>query len=440
MNTLKIGYAREAFSPDRPVQMNYRLTGTYVREPICVTALFLQDTHTRVLVMGLDLRNTYKSFTSTVMPMITEATGIPAEDVIFASTHNHSCPEAMAYQDDAIRDWGDRIAFPAIVRAAVNAVADAKSVRCIYGGKANTEKLNFVRRYMLEDGSWKSVVSANPSKAPVVAHENEADPEVRAVRVEREGGRDLVLVNYQMHAAGALDQFPDAVNADFVGAMRDKLEKEHDIHVLYLQGACGNINYATKIDEEKPFLKEHYWQVGEALADTVLAALSEGRELKCGKLQLCRGMLDCVVNHDKDHLAPVAQQITDEPDADKQAEMMRQAGIVNRFERKAIIRRAGMPQTQPVELASVSFGDVAFAFAPFEMFDTNGIQLRRASPFAMTFSCGYALSCFGYLPSQQAFPHGEYEALICRFIPGTGESVVLELCAQLQSMRNETEQ
>ena len=98
-----------------------------------------------------------------------------------------------------------------------------------------------------------------------------------------------------------------------------------------------------------------------------------------------------------------------------------------------------MPLIQPVELAAVSFGDVAFAFSPFEMFDTNGIQLRRASPFAMTFSCSYAMNCFGYLPSHQAFPHGEYEAMICRFVPGTGESVVLELCAQMQDMKNDNE-
>ena len=320
MNMLKIGYAREAFSPDGPVRMNYQLTSTHVQAPICVTALLLQDDCSRVLILDLDLRNTYKSFTSTVMPMITQATGIPADEVIFAATHNHSCPEVMVYEDDAVRDWGDRIGFPAIVRAAVNAVADAKPVRRIWGGKANTDKLNFVRRYMLEDGSWRSVVSANPSTARVVAHENEADPEVRAVRIEREGGKDVVLVNYQMHAAGALNEFPDAVNADFVGAMRDKLEKEHDIHVLYMQGACGNINYVTKLDEEKHYLKEHYWQVGEALADTVLTALSQGRELKNGKLKLRRGMLGCMVNHDKDHLAAAAQQITDEPDEDKQKE------------------------------------------------------------------------------------------------------------------------
>ena len=126
--TLKIGYCRENFSPDGPVRMNYQLTSTYVLEPICVTALSLSQGDKRVLVIGMDLRNIYKSFISKALPMVIEATGLTEDSVIFTCTHNHSCPEVMIYSDDAIRDWGDRIGFPAIVRAAKNAIADEKTV------------------------------------------------------------------------------------------------------------------------------------------------------------------------------------------------------------------------------------------------------------------------------------------------------------------------
>ena len=74
---------------------------------------------------------------------------------------------------------------------------------------------------------------------------------------------------------------------------------------------------------------------------------------------------------------------------------------------------------------------------PFEMFDTNGMQLRAASPFAMTFPCGYSLTYLGYMPSCTAVPHGGYEVFMCRYVPGTGESVVLKLAAMLQEMKNE---
>lgn len=433
--TLKIGYCREDFSPDGPVRMNYQLTSTYVLEPICVTALSLSQGNKRALIISMDLRNIYKSFISKALPMVTEATGIPANSVIFTCTHNHSCPEVMIYSDDAIRDWGDRIGFPAIVWAAKNAIADEKPVTGMAGGKACTENISFVRRYMRQDGTWAGIASGNPSKAPIVAHESDADPELRAVRISREGGKDLILVNYQLHAAGALGKLKDAINADFVGPLRDELEADGDCHVLYLQGACGNINYSTRIEEEKPLMPKDHRQVGHTLAQVTRQALSQAQQLCPGDLELRNVLMDCPVNHTTDHLAPMAQAITDEPDPEKQKEMMAQSGIHSRFLRKAIIRRAGMPQTQPMELAAVSFGDMAIAFASVEMFDTNGKQLRAASPFPMTFSCGYSLNCHGYMPSAQAFPHGEYEADICRFLPGTGENIALTLCAELQKMK-----
>ena len=437
--SLKIGYCRENFSPDGPVRMNYQLTSTYVLEPICVTALSLSQGDRRVLVIGMDLRNIYKSFISKALPMVMEATGLSEDSVIFTCTHNHSCPEVMIYSDDAIRDWGDRIGFPAIVRAAKKAIGDEKTVLHMEGGRAYTENLNFVRRYQREDGTWVGIATANPSQAPIVAHESQADPELRAVRICREGGKDVILVNYQVHAAGALGKYKDAINADFVGPLRDTLESDGSCHVLYLQGACGNLNYATRIESEKHLAPEGYRQVGEALAGVVRDALSQAQTIQTGKLQSWVGVLDCDVNHTTDHLAPLAQAITDEPDPEKQKEMMRGTPVHGRFVRKAILRRAGMPEKMPMELAAVSFGDLAIAFASVEMFDTNGRQLRDASPFPMTFSCGYSLNCHGYMPSAYAFSHGEYEADICRFLPGTGETIALTLCAKLQEMNKENE-
>ena len=443
MNFLKIGYCREDFSPDRPVRMNSTKTADHVDEPLCVTALSLYDGEHRVLIIGMDLRNTYKSFTSQVLPMIVEATGVSEEAVIFTSTHNHNSPEAMAYSDEAIRDWGDRIAFPAILRAAKAAVAEEKEVVSMTGGKAVTENLNFVRRYLREDGTWAGILSilhptlagGGPNAAPIVAHESEADPELRAVRICRKDGKDVILINYQVHAAGALRYYPNAINADFVGPLRDELEKDGDALVLYLQGACGNINYSTRIQAEKHLAKQHYWEVGQTLAETTRQALATGQAMQWGKLQLRTEMLPCGVNHLLDHLAPIAKEIDAETDPEKQEVMMKEAGIMGRIDRKTIILRSSLPEIQPMELASVSFGDLGMAFAPLEMFDVNGKQLRYASPFPMTFSCGYSLNTHGYLPSHEMFAHGEYEARVCRFIPGTGEQVALALCAQLQDMK-----
>ena len=415
--------------------MNYQLTADHGIEPICVTALSLAQGDKRTVIVGLDLRNIYKNFVTALLPLITEATGLGEENVIFTCTHNHSCPEVMISSDEAINDWCNRIGYPAVVRAVCAAIADEKTVTEMAGGKAYTEHLNFVRRYRREDNTWVGIATGNPSKAPIVAHESEADPELRAVRISRDGGKDLILVNYQVHAAGALGKFKDGINADFVGPLRDELEKDGDCFVLYLQGACGNLNYSTRVEAEKTLARDGYRTVGIELAEVTRRALTDAAPMAIGHLQYDISPMDAIVNHTTDHLAPLAQAITDEPDSEKQKEMMAGTPVHSRFFRKAIIRRAGMPEKVPMELAVITFGDMAMAFASVEMFDTNGMQLRAASPYAMTFSCGYSLNCHGYMPSSAAYSHGEYEADICRFLPGTGEQIALELCNRLQTMK-----
>jgi len=76
-------------------------------------------------------------------------------------------------------------------------------------------------------------------------------------------------------------------------------------------------------------------------------------------------------------------------------------------------------------------------FFPFEMFDTSGKQMRDASVFPMTFPCGYSLNYRGYMPSNTAVPHGGYEVFMCRYVAGTGESVVLKLLSMFNRLKKQ---
>ena len=105
---------------------------------------------------------------------------------------------------------------------------------------------------------------------------------------------------------------------------------------------------------------------------------------------------------------------------------MSKYGFASRYEVGAIIKRANMGETSPLPLYCISFGDVAFASAPFEMFNTNGAQLRTDSPYPMTFNCSYTNGACGYMPSAVAFDHGGYEYDTCYFEKGTGERCVNE--------------
>jgi len=434
MAQLKIGYCRENFNPDKTVRMNSTNPGETVREDICASAMYLEQGETKILIIGMDVRNVYEYFSAEVRPMIEAATGVAKENIILHTPHNHSSPDCSAQNDPTVTDWRERIGYPAIVKAAVGAVADAKAVTGMEGGETVTQQVSFVRRYQMADGTWYSI--ANRSKAEKVAHESDADLSLRAVRISREGGKDIIMVSYQVHAAGGLGEQKYQINADFVGPLRDKLEAETGGLVMYMQGACGNTNYTTRIAAEKP-LKKDYYGVGYELARASLEALEKAEPLDFSTLKLRNDTLTCVVNHTTDHLVDKAREISDAENDDVRKELSDKYGIAYKYEPGIIIRRAKMPETEEMELATVAIGDLALGFFPFEMFDTNGKQLRDASPYKMTFPCGYSLNYRGYMPSCNAVPHGGYEVFMCRYIAGTGESVVLQLLENFQKMKSE---
>ena len=434
MAEVKIGYCRECFNPDKTVRMNSSTPGESVLEDICASAMYLEQGDTKILIIGMDVRNVYAYFSAAVRPMIREATGVPEENIILHTPHNHSSPDCSAENNPTVIDWRERIGYPAIVKAAVGAVADAKPVTGMAGGETTTAQVSFVRRYQMADGNWYSI--ANRSKVEKVAHESDADLSLRALRITREGGKDIIMVSYQVHAAGGLGEQKYKVNADFVGPLRDKLEAETGGLVMYMQGACGNTNYSTRIAAEKP-LKKDYYGVAEELARASLEALAKAEPMDFSTLKLRTSTLTCVVNHTTDHLVDKATEILDAENDDVRKELSDKYGIAYKYEPGIIIRRAGLPEIEDMPLAAVALGDLVMGFFPFEMFDTNGKQMREASPYKMTFPCGYSLNYMGYMPSCNAVPHGGYEVFMCRYIAGTGEHVVLALLESFQSMKAE---
>ena len=440
MEKLILGFARADFTPDKPIRMNSICTGTEVWHKLYANTLYFRQGAEGAVVIILDVRELYPHFIDPIRDLIAEKAGVKRENVIMATTHNHSSPDvSSATHDESVGDWMVRIGHPAILQSVEAAVADAKAVTGMEGGKAISEKVTFVRRYQLEDGTWKGIATANTSTSPRVAHESDPDLEMRVVRFTREGGKDVILMNYQVHAAGALSLFRDKVNADFCGEMRDTVEEATGAVSVYLQGACGNTNNFTSLPEEKDTEKRDYRELGVSLAKTALEALKNAQPLELGRLKTRFTDYMGDVNHTLDHLAPIAIEIGKMEDPEEAKAAMAKAGINNRYERGGIVSRSKLPPQLPAELISIAIGDFAMAFCPHEMFDILGMRLRAISPYKMTFPCNYAQYYRGYMPAQQMVPHGEYEVNMCWYIPGTGETEILTLAKQLQEMKKEAE-
>ena len=117
-------------------------------------------------------------------------------------------------------------------------------------------------------------------------------------------------------------------------------------------------------------------------------------------------------------------------------EMTRDQVLEGRFADETMQQQELLPRLARIEEGEIIYhseekGDIDLSKLP-----RNGKQMREASAYAMTFPCGYSLNYLGYMPSNTAVPHGGYEVFMCRYVPGTGESVVLALLEKFQDMKN----
>ena len=80
--------------------------------------------------------------------------------------------------------------------------------------------------------------------------------------------------------------------------------------------------------------------------------------------------------------------------------------------------------------------EFGIATAGYEMFHQNAQDVRNASPFNFTFTLAYTDQNLGYIPSDLAFSHGDYEVYSCIFIRGTAESCANEMIRLLKKAKN----
>ena len=433
-----VGFGRGDITPTLPTPLGgygasaYRLSQNVLDELYATCVAIRDEDGETLLLFHLDLLVSSKSLSEQARTMITGATGVPGDHVLFTATHTHAGPDVDS-SEGAMGTWKGK-AYKAILSAAKDAVAYLDHCR-IYVGSAEADGLNFVRRYVLENGY--SSPHGSIGSGAVVAHEGEIDREMRVVRFVRDNQPDVVLANWQCHATMTGGSAKTDVSADFVGQLRKNAERELGIKFLYFQGGAGNVSPATKLPGETAKGGD-YKNEGKQLFSVLKEALDGAAEVQPGKVLVRKAEIEGKVNHELDALAPVCDKINAMFTANDRAgaeQMTAANGLSSAYEARAILRRSKLGATEPFSVYVCSFGDVAFAMAPFEMFCQTYTDLRAASPFAMTFTCGYSNASCGYMPAADCFDHKGYEVWTCTYVAGTAEQITAKQLELLNEMK-----
>lgn len=390
-HTLKVGYGRVDITPEYSVPLSGRHDEVFSEKVInrlyatCIA--FTDETDNTILLYELDLLQSYGE-ANTARIRISKKTGVNGLQILMCSTHNHSGPNLSNSNNGNIQRYIETLP-DLLLKAAEDALADRKPVTGLFTAKAYPTGLNFLRHHILADGSktgW-----ASPAVSSGVAHLFDADNELQLIKIVREGGKDVVMMNWQGHPNAAADPNKLAIASD-VDVVRQAMEAQLDCHFAYFLGASGNVNSSSYVKSENTasdYIKDYVTR-GNKLAEHAITALQNPTEVPIGKMQFTQ----------------------------------------SKFPGTSINGNTKID----VQLYAFSLGDIGFTTAPYEMFTENGQTIKKDSPFAMTFVSTCSGGSVGYLPSAYAFDYDCYEVSITKFQKGTAEAIVQEHIAMLKSI------
>ena len=421
---IRVGFGRQPAMPETVMPLGgVGLVGreyTGVHSVLYITCLALTDeTGETVLLYSQDFLKSGESYTNEMRCAIAEATGVPFDHIMVASTHTHAAPPVYYEKVEGILAYR-KVCVAAAIQAAKDAIADCTPAS-LTAGSARAENLAFCRHYVMADGMVKKTPG---KKACPVAHADPADDMLQLVRCCRTGKRDVLLVNFNVHPT-FLGRFKDKlISSDFPGALRDCLEPAQDLLVVYFTGAAGNQSGSSQVAELDHGLDIDGY--AQALRTVIEQALPTLQPMKTDTFRITTQVFTGQSNKERIELIAEAEeiaQIHSKLGEEAAKPLLERYGIASVWEAYAIRRRYDAPPTLDMPLYTLSIGALSFVFAPFEMFGPIGVYIKSNTPDTMTFVVTCANADKGYLPTEKAFSYDVYEKLVTNFAPGTAEAV-----------------
>ncbi len=410
---LAAGFGKADVTPRGPVYLGgfrfgeNRLSLDVQREFEALTLAVTDKEGKTLLFIVSDLAWGTIELANRVRDAVAETYGIPKNHVMVAGLKNHNAPAThgdmqMPELNESYFDhW-----LGGVMVSVQQALADRKCAK-MEVGRTKTDKLSFVRRYYRPDGielAGDPNIAATPfakyykfSSGLIISHETEIDEEIQMVKFTRDGGKDILIGQWQ--CCGDHVGPTRHCCSDWLFAMRQKVEQELDCHYLYLQGAAGNIATRSRFGTEYPVERSRE-QLGQQVADAVISACKDSATFS----PAAAGS----VKADRDTITVLGPKPIDGAEADR--------------------------EEWTGEMNTLSFGDVSVVTFPVDMFDTTGKEIKAATPFAMTLLMGYANAVEGYAPDRKAYLNGGHEAY-SRGVEGTAEEMVATYLKRLHQQK-----
>jgi hypothetical protein len=421
-----------------------------------VTALALKDGDVVAIILDLDIQILTNERADQIRKAVSAATGVPFESIRAAATHTHSGP--VPYKSwiekgyEMVAPWFENVARWS-AEAAQEAIANLQPVTIRAG--VGQCFINANRRAVTPKGERFLGINA----------EGPCDRDVSVVRLDSADGNVMAtLINYACHAT-IMGPPNRLITPDYPGAMKRVVEQAIGGKCMFFQGSAGDQGPMqgfisdTKVYRQLGAVLGH--EVSKvAMSLTAVPSKSDFREIvpsgaplgqynpefetkQAAPLHVIQKEISVPLREGLPEKKPAAEKLDFWKAKLKAAREAKDGAAIT--EATYMARRAdiqlrmaddfGGKTSAGVRTHFVTFGDIAIVGCNIEPFCEIGIEVKKASPFPVTFMCGYTNGRMAYMPTAEEWPKGGYEVDNSPFGQGAAKTLVEEIIRTLTEMR-----
>jgi hypothetical protein len=428
---MKVGFSRKCITPPLGVSVcgyyEYREVRG-VLDDLYASAVAFESGERRAVIIAVDVCMLSSELCDGYRRRVAECCALSPEAVFINCSHTHTGP-VVGYKKGADLPGSpeyDRYFADSLVECSREAFADLKNAEMsVAEGRA--EGISFVRRFRMKNGNVQTNPGVdNPDVLEALGAPNDR---VRLLRIKRDSGDTVVIVNFGTHADTVGGEL---VSADWPGFVVKTVEAALDnTKCLFLTGAQGDVNHInphpTAAEREGleydtfdgvPRGYEHAKHMGRRVAAAVIGNIGKTTPVSGDAIGFGMKKIFMPSNQANDRLEE-ARKISALYLAGRAHELpyekMELTTVVAEAQR--IVELEHGPDGYYFVLSALKIGGVTFAGLPGECFTDIGRTIEKECGDEV-FVCCLTNGGETYFPTSSAYDEGGYEARSSRLKKG----------------------